>query len=194
MNRSRLLALTATAALAAGLLMSAPSPGRAGPFDCAVVYDEFESLMNKKFLLDPGAYVPVIEDRISRAEYDEKQKGRLLLNANHEGMGVAIVQTNENARGKFLFSWSGGPGDLRGAPLLILREVTLFGRVEDGSGQHTTREIRVSASQAADLDTGRIGDGAAADVRYRNVDGETLYLEAVNGATLTFPTATLCKQ
>ena len=146
--------LTAAAVLVAGF----GAPAYAGPFDCGVVYDEFDSFMNKNFLMQPDAYVRTLQGRISRSEYNSKQKGVLLLNASRKGFGVAIVHTNKNTRGKFLFTWS-GRGDLRGSPLLILRDVTLFGRVQDGFGRRTYREIRVSSSQTVDLDTGRATQG-----------------------------------
>jgi hypothetical protein len=107
-------------------------------------------------------------------------------------MGVAIVHTNKNTRGRFLFTW-GGRGDARGTPLLVLRDVTLFGRVADGYARRVTREIRVSSSQSVDLDAGRASAGPEADIRFYNVDGKTVVIEAVNGAKLAFPVATLCK-
>lgn len=178
----------------AALLMAGAlaSPAAAGPFDCSVVYDEFDSFMNKNYLLKPDAYGPVVSGKISRAQYNSGQKGKLLLRPGRQGWGVAIVHTNKNAQGKFLFTW-GGRGDARGAPLLILRDVTLFGRVQDGHGRRVIREIRVSSSQTVDLDAGRASTGTGADLRFRNVDGKTLQIEAVNGAKLTFPMASLCK-
>lgn len=167
-------------------------PAAAGSFDCSVVYDEFDSFMNKNYLLDPGAYGPVIAGKISRAQFNSGQRGKLLLRPGREGSGIAIIQTNKNARGKFLFSW-GGRGDARGTPLLILRDVTLFGKVQNGKGRRITREIRVSSSQTVDLDKGRASTGPEADIRFRNTDGKTLLIEAVNGARIAFPTASLCK-
>lgn len=165
---------------------------QAGPFDCSVVYDEFDSLMNKNYLVKPEAYGPVVSGKISRKQFTAQQKGKLLLRPGREGMGVAIVHTNGNKRGKFLFTWS-GRGDARGTPLLVLRDVTLYGRVADGFGRRITREIRVSSSQTVDLDKGHALVGPEADIRFYNADGKTLLIEAVNGAKLTFPTATLCK-
>ena len=182
-----------TAALAAlALFAGFGAPAHAGPFDCSVVYDEFDSFMNKSFLMRPDAYVRTVQGKISRSDYNSKQKGVLLLSPNRRGFGVAIVHTNKNTRGKFLFTWS-GRGDLRGSPLMILRDVTLFGRVQDGQGKRKYREIRVSASQMVDLDTGRPSQGKNADIRYRAVDTDTIYLEAINGAKLSFPMETLCK-
>lgn len=180
-------AVFAAAAMAAGFGATA----QAGLFNCNVVYDEFDSFMNKDFLVQPQAYGKTLQGKISQAEA-AKQSGALLLRLSRKGMGVAIVRTNKNAFGKFLFSWS-GRGDLRGMPLLILRDVILFGRVQDGAGVKKRREIRVSASQMVDLDTGRATQGNGADIRYQAIDAKTIQLEAVNGAKLFFPMETLCK-
>jgi hypothetical protein len=181
-----------TAALAA-LTFSAgfAAPVHARLFNCNVVYDEFDSFMNKDYLMQPHAYGKGLQSKISQADA-AKQSNALLLFPNRKGMGVAIVETNKNVRGKFLFSWS-GRGDLRGTPLLILRDVTLFGQVQDGGGLSKRREIRLSASQMVDLDTGKVTQGAGGDIRYQAVDAKTIQLKAVNGAKLFFPMETLCK-
>ncbi len=182
-----------TSAFAAIVLMAGYStPANAGPYDCSVVYDEFDSFMNKNFLMKPESYVSTVQGKLSRGDYNSKQKGKLLLSPHRKGMGVAIVHTNKNTRGKFLFTWS-GRGDQRGTPLMILRDVTLFGRVEDGYRPKKFREIRVSSSQTVDLDTGRPTQGDAADIWYHAVDAKTILIEAVNGAKLSFPMETLCK-
>ncbi len=182
--------LCALIAIAAGL---ASAPAHAGSFDCSVVYDEFDSLMNKDFLTNPENYVQVATGKLTRADYNGRQKGRLMLRPDRKGLGVAIVRTNKNTWGKFLFSW-GGPGDARGTPLLILRDITLFGRVQDGNAPKMTREIRVSSSQTVDLDRGLTGEGPESDIWFHDVDGKTMQVEAVNGATLAFPMETLCSQ
>lgn len=163
----------------------------AGPYDCSVAYDEFDSFMNRAFLVQPERYVSSLQNTITQAEA-RKQASALMLGAGRNGMGVAIVHTNKNAHGKFLFSWE-GRGDLRGTPLLILRDITLYADVEKGSGRKNFREIRVSASQMIDLDAGRATQGEAADLRYQTVDAKTIKIEAINGAKLTFPMETLCK-
>ncbi|MGD9866635.1 MAG: hypothetical protein AB7U38_01400 [Hyphomicrobiales bacterium] len=177
---------------AAALIVAAPGPLRAGPFDCEVVYDEFESLMNRNFLVKPDSYVPMAWDKLTVEDYTNKQKGKLRLRPGRQGWGAAVVRTNANASGKFLFAFDGGPGDLRGSPLLIIRDITLVNKVEDGSGQRIHREVRVSAQQGVDLDQGRIDEGDAVDLIFRNNDGE-LSIESANGAILAFPLASLCK-
>ncbi|MEC9369035.1 MAG: hypothetical protein VX871_10140 [Pseudomonadota bacterium] len=179
--------------LAAALCLALAAPtAHAGPFDCAVVYDEFESLMNKNFLVKPDSYVPMAWDSLSFEEYSEKQKGKLMLRPGRQGWGAAVVRTNANASGKFLFAFDGGPGDLRGSPLLIIRDITLVNKVEDGSGQRIFREVRVSAQQGVDLDQGRIDEGDAVDLLFKNVDGK-LSIESTNNAVIAFPLASLCK-
>jgi len=183
-----LIGALAAAVMTAGFGASA----QARLFNCNVVYDEFDSFMNKNFLLKPEAFVRTVQGKLSRGDYNSKQKGKLLLSPHRKGFGVAIVHTNKNTRGKFLFTWS-GRGDQRGTPLMILRDVTLFGRVEDGFRPKKFREIRVSSSQLIDLDTGRATQSKDADIWYHAVDAKTIYLEAVNGAKLSFPMETLCK-
>ena len=183
-----LTATLATLLLTAGIA----APASAGPFDCSVVYDEFDSFMNKNFLIKPETFVRTVQGKLSRGDYNSKQKGVLLLSPHRKGFGVAIVHTNKNTRGKFLFTWS-GRGDQRGSPLMILRDVTLYGRVQDGFRPRKYREIRISSSQTVDLDTGRPTQGKDADIWYHAVDAKTIYLEAVNGAKLSFPMETLCK-
>ena len=72
--------LCALIAVAAGL---AAAPAHAGSFDCSVVYDEFDSLMNKKFFppadrmcwlqflckatsknLKPKKLIPILSDQL----------------------------------------------------------------------------------------------------------------------------------
>lgn len=166
-------------------------PAHAGSFDCSVVYDEFESFMNRNYLVRPDNYGQVLSGRITRDYFEENQKGRIMLRPGREGMGVAVVRTNGDAHGKFLFGW-GGRGDAQGTPLLVLRDITLYGDVETGGGLKMTREVRVTASQSVDLDSGRASTGAEADLTYRNLDGKTLVIEPVNGAAITFPMETLC--
>lgn len=153
--------------------------------DCNLVYDEYDSLMNKYFLLAPGWYTPVKNNRISRSEYNSQQKGKFLLKAGNEGYGIAVVHTNNNTWGKMLYTWSAGGKEL------IIKEATLYGRVLDGYKPRTLRNIKIPSSWTYDLDTGTLG-GAGADIWFHNVDGNTMYLEERNGANLTFPMDTLC--
>ncbi len=175
-----------------GLLLTSTASEAAGRFDCNLVYDEFDSLMNRNFLVQPESYVKVAVGKLSREQYNNRQKDKLVLRPGREGSGVVIVKTNNNKYGKFLFTW-GGKGDVRGNPLLILRDVTTYRRVKDGYGKRVRREIRIPASMTADLDSGLTGQGDKDDVWFHIVDNNNMYVEAVNGAKLTFPLESLCK-
>jgi len=162
----------------------------AGTFDCSTIYDEFDNLMAKNFLISPQNYVSVQTGKISRADYNGKQKGIFLQKPENAGWGIAIVHTNKNTWGKFMYTW--GAPQKNGYPSLIIRNLTLFGRVMDGYAPRSTPLINIPTSYQVDLDTAKITT-AGADIWYHNVDGNTMYLEAVNGAELSFPMQSMCK-
>ena len=164
----------------------------AGDYDCSLVYDEYDSLMHKQFLLNPSSYVDTVEGRLSRNDYNRKQKGIFLQKDEHKNYGVAIVHTNNNTWGKLMFTW-GAPFN-NGHPSLILKEVTLYGRVMDGYAPRVMRDIQIASSWTYDLDTGNGSNaGKTADIWFHNVDGNTMYIEAVNGAELSFPMESICQ-
>lgn len=181
-----------TLAALALVLTFVSSETKAGTFDCSVVYDEFTSLMNKNFLLNPGTYVNTTKVRLSRADYNSRQKGVLLQSLENKGYGVAVVHTNRNTWGKFMFTW--GAPQQNGHPSLIIKDLTLYGRVLDGYQPRVTPKIVVPTSYQVDLDTSAVGGGTLADIWFHNVDGNTMFVEAVNGATLDFPMESLCRQ
>ena len=113
-----------------------------------------------------------------------------MLPAARRNKGIAILVTNRRVHGKLLFSW-GLPGDGRELSL-ILESVTLYDKVRDPRSVRRTQRIVVPSSLAVDLDSGRIGDDEAADLRFRNMDGQIMFIEATNGARLDFPMASLC--
>ncbi|PTY38537.1 hypothetical protein BGP77_11685 [Saccharospirillum sp. MSK14-1] len=155
--------------------------------DCDLIYDEFDSLMNKKFLINPEQFVSVKSHRLSRNDYNDQQKGIFMLSPERQELGVAIIHTNRNTWGKILFTWTG-----RDNPILVIKELVLFGRVQDGFRQTQKTDLKVSSSNTLDLDTGRSG-GEGADLWFHNVNGREMYIEAINGATLKFPMESLCK-
>lgn len=168
------------------------SPTRAGNFDCSVIYDEFDSLMNKQFLINPSNYVRTVKGRLSRQDYNSKQKGIFMLNSARKNLGIAVVHTNKNTWGKLLFTW-GAPFQ-NGQPSLILKEVVLFGRVLDGDSPRRFRDVAIKSSFMIDLDTGSITPDQTADLWFHNVDGSEMYIEAVKGASLEFPMESMCKE
>ena len=86
--------------------------------NCDLVYDEFDHLMNKSFLTNPGNYVKTKSKRLSRQHYNARQKNSFLLNKENQGYGIAIVQSNRGLHGKLLFTW--GRPIQSGHPSLII--------------------------------------------------------------------------
>lgn len=164
----------------------------AGSFNCSVIYDEFDNLMNKQYLIETNRYVVTITDRMTREEFIALQKGKLYLREDREDRGVAIFQTNGKLRGKLIFSWDGVPID--GYPPLVLEETIIYGRVADGYAPRRIRPITVKPGFSVDLDSVNVSDAEEdADLIY-SVDDNQLVIEAINGATLQFPIESLCKQ
>ena len=164
----------------------------AGEFDCRVIYDEFDSLMNKQFLINPSEYVNTVKGRLSRDDYFGKQKGLFLLNEERKDLGIAIIHTNNNTWGKLLYKWE-EPSD-GDAPILILKEVVLYRRVLDGTELRIFKNIIVKSSFTVDLDSGNLGTRESSDLWFENVDGKEMYLKAINGASVDFPMESMCKK
>jgi hypothetical protein len=181
-------------ALAGTVWFLAPLSGIAGSFDCSVVYDEFEQLMNKAYLVKPDNYVPTLSQKLSREQFLALQQGKLLLYPNRQSFGVAIIRTTSQTRGKILFDWDQPP--IRGkVPLKIVDGVT-FGRVLDGYAPQRLGPILIKSGTGVDLDSGTAKtldeEDTAIDIVYRVKSGIAL-LEGVNGATLEFPIESLCR-
>ena len=64
----------------------------------------------------------------------------------------------------------------------------------DGHAPRTLKNIKIKSSFTIDLDTGKTGAGKTADLWFHNVDGNEMYIEAVNGASLEFPMESMCKK
>lgn len=163
----------------------------AGTFDCSVIYDEFISLMNKNFIINPAAYTKVQAGRLSRNDYNNLQKGKFMALPENKNWGVAMFRTNKNTYGKLLFTW-GEPVN-SGYPSLILKSVTKYGRVLDAYLPQVTERVNIATSWQIDLDTMQQSGDAQTDLWYHNVNGTEMYIEAVNGANLYFPMESLCK-
>ena len=157
--------------------------------NCNLIYDEFDSLMNKDFLINPGKYVKVKTNKLSRIDHRRLQN-KFLLKPDNQGYGIAIFHTNKNTWGKLLFKWQPGSSQ----PSLLIKEAVLYGRVKDGHQARTLKNISVRSSYTLDLDTGKTGAGDKADIWFHNVDGREMYIEARNGASLTFPVESLCSK
>jgi hypothetical protein len=118
--------------------------------DCSVIYDEFESLMHKQFLVQPGDYLPVAEAQLSEFDFAAQQQGKFLLYEEREDAGILIFLTGENRYGKLLYRWSDPLPDNR-RHLLIL-EGLYYEAVASGLLPTRFGPIRVSANMGVDLD------------------------------------------
>ena len=172
------------------LTLLAQSPAHA--LNCALVYDEFDHLMNKSFLQNPAAYTTGKEGQFSRVDYLNQAK-QFRLYPQRKNYGIAVFRTNNNTRGKFLFTWQRQQaGDTQ--PTLFIKKLVTYGRVTDGSRQQVRSSIAVKSSFTLDLDTGRQGSGEKADIWFNNVNGREMYIKAVNGADIFFPIQSLCQE
>ncbi len=181
-----------------------PLPALSGYFNCSVIYDEFESLMNKQFLTDPDTFVSTVNQRLSKTEYETLQKGQFLLYEERADMGIAVFRTDENLSGKLLFRWSDPLVD--GQSHLVIEHVVILSRVEDGYGPRRMGPFRIKPGFGLDLDTGlydtRIGQTpetaagkVTVDVRH-GIDPESGegIIEGANDAQLHFPLESMCSE
>lgn len=180
-----------------------PVPGLAGYFNCSVVYDEFESLMNKQFLTEPDRFVSTVNQRLSRSEFEQLQRGQFQLYEERADMGIAIFRTSENLSGKMLYRWSEPLTD--GHYHLVIEQVVLYGSVEYGYGARRSGPYRIKPGYGLDLDTGQYDnkfDQTAPDTKAFTIDlkhsvdpesGDSVF-EAVNDALIHFPVETMCHQ
>lgn len=179
------------------------APARAGSFNCAVVYDEFESLMNKQFLVQPDKFVATLPGRMSKQQFDGVSNADFHLYPGREGMGIGILTTNLNVHAKFLFHWSQPMSD--GTVHVIIDEVVKYGRVQDGYAPSRIGPFRLKPGMSIDIDSGdyvplpgefskpeeQENGAEAGDLRYE-VGADGTLLESVNGAEVQFPLETLC--
>jgi len=182
-----------------------PAAGAAaGDFDCSVVYDEFESLMNRQFLETPDRYVQTVPGRVSREQFESVTGAGFRLYPSREGMGIGIMVTNRNVHAKFLFHWSDEVSD--GPGHVIIEELVKYGRVEDGYAPQRIGPFRLKPGMAIDIDGGDYvpmeGALLKEDQRVERESGDLLYeagpdgsaIKSVNGAEVQFPLDTLCRR
>jgi len=187
------------------LLQTALAPARAGSFDCAVVYDEFESLMNKRFLQSPGDFVRTLPGRISKQQFDGVANANFNLYPGREGMGIGVLTTNQNIHAKFLFHWSRPMAD--GTTHVIIDEIVKYGRVADGYAPSRIGPFRLKPGMTVDVDSGQYipmeGDLIPDEERERKRrSGDLQYevgeqgsvLKSVNEAGVEFPLETMCRE
>jgi len=200
------LITTLVLALGAFTLSAAADPARAGNFNCAVVYDEFESLMNRRFLVEPADFVATLPGRISKEQFEGNANAGFHLYPSRKGMGIGIVKTNQNTYAKFLFHWSQPMVD--GSFHLIIDEVVRYGRVADGYAPRRSGPFRLKPGMAIDLDSGSYileqgnlamedpddTDLESGDLKYEaGIEGGERVLKSVNAAQVQFPEETMCQ-
>jgi hypothetical protein len=163
-------------------------------FDCASVNDEYDQLMFGDVLGNPAGFVESIGGRISRAQFDADQKGRLRLRADRAGDGVGLLKTSSGARAKFLYAFADGTG----GPALSVIDATVYaGDATGASKRHGA--IRLAPGSAIDLDfpeegAAPVAPEAALDLGFRlDADGQPV-VESLGTAAVEFPTQSLCGQ
>lgn len=193
-------------AVAFGLVTLLPASGtsRANDFNCAVVYDEFESLMNKDFLVAPSELVQTLPGRVSQEQFEGVADAGFQLYPGREGLGIGVLNTNQNVHAKFLFHWSQPMVD--GSRHVIIDEIVKYGRVADGYAPSRVGPFRLKRGMALDVDTGRYvpaedglggedpdaGPREAGDLKHEAVNGGAV-LRSVNGAEVEFPLESMCR-
>lgn len=193
--------------LALGIALQPHAIGisHAGDFNCSVIYDEFESLMNKRFLVEPSDYVQTLPGRVAKQQFEGVAQAGFQLYPSREGMGVGVLNTNQNIHAKFLFHWSQPMVD--GGTHVIIDEFVKYGRVDDGYAPQRLGPFRLKPGMALDVDSGSYvhrerdlaeddSDSRArqsGDLKYEVNDGGPV-LRSVNGAEVEFPLETLCRR
>ncbi len=122
-----------------------------GDFDCSVIYDEYDSLMGKDFLLSPGDYVPGYDGWFSEPAFSTIQRGSFMLFPERGESGVIVFRTNHNRHGKLLYYWTDPLVD--GRRYLVISEAAWYARVADGAGVELFGRLRANSGRGIDLDT-----------------------------------------
>jgi len=176
-----------------------------GYFNCSVVYDEFDSLMNNRFLVEPDRYVGTLSVRITKSQFETLQRGQFLLYPEREQLGIAIFRSNQNLHGKLLYHFSDPLPD--GKVQLIIDDAVVLARVSDGYGPVRLGPLRLKPGVGLDLDSGSYieprypgargesngPETAAADIHFDiTEDTAEPVISAVNGAMIQFPVESLC--
>ena len=132
----------------------------------------------------------LVKDRLSRADYNSKQKHRLALHESRKGLGMAYFRTNEGNYGKLLYTWGIGPK-------LHLKEIVVFDSQSGKTGVRTDKNIVLDLAGHYDLDTG-VGthatgkdgygdDNYRPDLHHGSMYGPDRHLKGIDGASFLFP-------
>jgi len=103
------------------------------------------------------------------------------------------VKTNRNTYGRFLFEWATPTESEPGLSAFLIEETILFGRVDSGYAPRRLPRVHLNPQFAVDMDSGSVLEVTEpdADIVYLVAD-DGVYVEAINGAELHFPTESLC--
>lgn len=154
--------------------------------------------------MEPDRFVSTVNQRLTKSEFENLQKGQFQLYEERADMGVAIFRTSENLTGKLLYRWSDPLAD--GQSHLIIEQAVLYGSVEYGYGPRRIGPYRIKPGFGLDLDTGQYDNKFAQvdesvtqaftiDLRHSidSESGESVF-EAANDAIIYFPVETMCHQ
>lgn len=193
-----------TRLVCAFVLAAASTVAWSQAFNCSVVYDEFESLMNKRFLTQPDQFVRTLPGSVSQQQFEDVANAGFVLYPGRKGLGIGILTTSQNIHAKFLFHWSQPMVD--GTTHVIIDEVVKYGRVADGYAPDRIGPFRLKPGTSIDIDTGEYVETGGLvnqeDDRARQLStGDLMYesgpegsvLKAVNGAQVQFPLDTMCQ-
>lgn len=162
-------------------------------FDCSVIYDEFDSLMHKDFLISPDNYVASISGEITFEEFTAAQRGKFYLRKDRPERGVGIIFTNNKLYGKFIFDWPD-------QQTIIIEDIIIYNRVEDGYAPIHHWQLKMNQGDKIDLDNGNVISGddfpeeelLRADLQLSSKSPGNPVFESINEARVYFPTASLC--
>ena len=162
-------------------------------FDCSVIYDEFDSLMHKEFLISPDNYVASISGEISFEDFNAAQRGKLFLRKDRPEKGVGVIFTNNKLYGKFVFDWQTKQS-------IMIEDVIIYSRVEDGYAPIHHWQLMITQGDKIDLDNGKVFTGEdypedellRADLQLSTGSTGNPVLESINEARVFYPTASLC--
>jgi len=160
-------------------------------FDCSTIYDEFDSLMHKDFLVTPENYVSAASGELSFEEFKVSQKGKFNLRKDRPERGIGIVFTNDKLYGKFIFNWV-EPNKL------TIEDIIIYSRIEDGYAPIHRGPLPLISAQKIDLDEGVIysNDDEGETIRADLVLSDSVsnpILSSINEARVYFPTSSLCE-
>ena len=134
----------------------------------------------------------------ARTRLNDKEfaKGKLSREDAGETPKIAYFKTNGGNYGKLVFQWQNGtisnPSGNEQAPVLLIKEIITYD-ARSGTSR-TIKDIKLSSAGHMDLDSGiatgtgtRLPGDYSPDLHFSNVDGVTMYIRGIDGASFLFP-------